>query len=147
MRISDLSAPARGVFTLNVFRRGELIDQYRDDNLIVDRGRTNVVRLLGGADSGLRIAKIGFGTNGAAAAPANTVLQGAFIKSLDAAEYPDAYSVLFRFSLGSDEANGLGIQEFGLLTLSGLLHARKVRGGVLVKDSDLALSGTWKLMY
>lgn len=147
MRIIDQSAHARGIFTLNVFHRGELIDQFSDDNLIVNRGRANVVRLLGGASYDHRITKIGFGTNGSAAAPENTALQGAHIKTVDAVSYPDAYSVLFGFSLGASEANGLQIQEFGLITQSGLLHARKVRGGILVKDSDLALSGTWKLMY
>lgn len=146
MLIIDQSAPARGVFTLNVFRHGELIDQFSDDNLIVNQGRTNVARALGG-EHDYRIASIGFGVNGSAAAPTNTALQGAFIKPIDAVSYPDAYSVLFSFSLAAGEANGLQIQEFGLITGSGLLHARKVRGGILVKDQDLALSGTWKLMY
>ncbi|MFZ4539662.1 hypothetical protein [Propionivibrio sp.] len=147
MKISDKSNPPRGVFTLLTYRGKELVDEYVDDNLIVSRGRTNVVRLLGGDGSGLNVANIGFGTNGYAASPGNTALSNAFVKSLDGHSYPDEFSVLFTFSLGSGEANGMQISEFGLLTSSGLLHARKVRGGVLVKDSDLSLTGTWKLIY
>lgn len=147
MNLRDIALPARGIFSLDVFLRGVLVDRFCDDNLIVNRGRTNVTRLIGGDVAGLSVAKIGFGTNGTAAAPGNTALTGAFVKNLDSKSYPDDYSVLFNFSLAANEANGLQIQEFGLLTASGLLHARKVRGGVLVKDSDLSLTGTWQLIY
>lgn len=147
MRISDSSKVARGIFTLDIFRRGELLEHYEDDNLIVDQGRTNITRLLGGDGAGLQIAQIGFGTNGAVALPGNTALTGAYIKAIDAHAYPTATSVLFNFSLGTTEANGMAIYEFGLFTMSGLLHARKVRGGPLAKASDLSLSGTWQLLY
>lgn len=147
MDLLDIATPARGIFTLDVFLRGILVDRFSDDNLIVNRGRTNVSRLVGGDVTGLSVTKIGFGTNGTAAAPGNTALVAPYVKNLDGKTYPDDYSVLFNFSLGANEANGLQIQEFGLLTSSGLLHARKVRGGVLVKDSDLSLTGTWQLIY
>lgn len=147
MLLSDKSGSPRGVFSLLTFRNGELIDEYVDENLIVSRGRTNVVRLLGGDVTGLSVAKIGFGTNGAAASPGNTSLTDSFVKNIDGHSYPEDFSVLFSFSLAAGEANGKHIQEFGLLTSSGLLHARKVRGGALVKDSDLSLTGTWKLIY
>lgn len=147
MLINDIAPPSRGVFVLDIYRRGDLIEHYVDDNLIVNRGRTNVVRLLGNDGTGLHIASIGFGTSGIAAAAGNTALTDAYVKAIDAKSYPDDYSVLFSFSLGTGEANGKSIQEFGLLTASGLLHARKVRGGALIKDSDLSLTGTWKLMY
>lgn len=147
MRISDGSKAARGIFTLDIFRHGELLEHYVDDNLIVDQGRTNVTRLLGGDGANLQIAQIGFGTNGAVAVPGNTSLTGAYIKAIDAHSYPSATSVLFNFSLGTAEANGMAIFEFGLFTASGLLHARKIRAGSLAKASDLSLSGTWQLLY
>ncbi len=147
MLINDIAPPSRGVFVLDIYRRGNLIDHYEDNNLIVNRGRTNVIKLLGNDGGGLHIANIGFGTNGTAAAAGNTVLTDPFVKALDGRSYPDDFSVLFSFSLGTGEANGKAIHEFGLLTASGMLHARKVRGGVLIKDSDLSLTGTWKLMY
>lgn len=147
MRISDELKSARGIFTLDIFRRGELLEHYTDDNLIVDQGRANVALLLGGDGSGLSITKIGFGTNNSVALPGNSSLVGAYVKTIDSHSYPTATSVLFSFSLASGEANNMQINEFGLLTTSGLLHARKVRGGPLAKESDLSLSGTWQLLY
>lgn len=147
MRFTDRTPSPRGMFALQVYRRGVLVERFEDHNLIVNRGRTNVVYLLGAGGTSLVIASIGFGTNGAPASPNDTALQGAFVKPLDSVSYPDAYSVQFNFSLGNNDANGLQIQEFGLLTQSGLLHARKVRGGVLIKESDLSLTGTWTLNY
>ena len=147
MRLLDEALPASGIFTLDVFRRGELVERFKDNNLIVTQGRTNLVKLLGGDVSGNSIARIGFGTSGAAASPGNTALSSPFIKDLDSHSYPTATSVLFNFSLTNSDAIGVSIYEFGLLTSSGLLHARKVRGGPLLKDSDLSLAGTWQLFY
>lgn len=136
----------RGVFAVDIYRRGEIIEQFVDDNLIVDRGRTNVVQLLGGV-SGLNITKIGFGTGGTAASPGNTALTDSYIKAIDGVSYPDSFSVRFAFTLGANEANGKNILEFGLFTADNHLHARKVRSGAIVKDEDLTLSGSWTLMY
>jgi hypothetical protein len=49
----------------------------------------------------------------------------------------------FAFSIGSTQANGLEISEFGLLTGGGALFSRQVRAAPLNKTSSLALSGTW----
>ncbi|HQS59619.1 MAG TPA: hypothetical protein PKZ37_14670 [Gallionellaceae bacterium] len=147
MHISDQAQPPRGILTLDFFRAGIHIEHFSEPQLIVDQGRSNVTRLLGGDVANLHIAQIGFGTNGAAALPGNTALTGAFVKSIDGHSYPSATSVLFNFSLAAGEANGLSIIEFGLLTASGLLHARKVRGGAFLKEADLSLSGTWQLLY
>ena len=148
MHLSDKPIfPARGVFSLLVYRAGLLVERFEDDNLIVDQSRENIVHLLGGDGAGLHISKIGFGVGGATAIPENTALTTPFLKAFDGHSYPTKNSIRFNFSLGASEANGMGIQEFGLITESGLLHARKVRGGVLVKDADLSLSGTWQLFY
>lgn len=147
MNFTDSPQKPRGIFVLDIFRRGCLIDHFEDDNLIVTMGRTSVARLIGGDTSGRSIVNIGFGTNGTAANPADTALSGAYVKAIDSHSYPISTSVQFNFSLGTTEAVGLSIQEFGLLTSSGLLHARKVRGGPLLKDIDISLTGTWTLIY
>jgi hypothetical protein len=147
MQIFDPAQKGRGIFTLDIYRRGELIEHFVDDNLIVDQGRTNITRLLGGDGANLQIAQIGFGISNAVAVPGNTALTGSYVKAIDSHSYPSATSVLFNFSLAVGEANGMAIYEFGLLTASGLLHARKVRGGPLMKASDLSLTGTWQLLY
>lgn len=148
MKLHDKHPSPTGIFDLKVWRDGRLIDSYRDENLIVDPGRNAVTRLLGGDGAGLWIAKIGFGIGATPADPSNSALSGAFIKDLDAHTYPTNTSVSFSFSLLATEANGLQISEFGLITASGVLFARKVRtAGPLTKDSDLALSGSWTLLY
>lgn len=147
MNFTDTSQKPRGIFALDIFRQGCLIDHFEDDNLIVTVGRESVARLIGGDVSGRSIVNIGFGTNGAAANPADAALTGAFVKAIDSHSYPVSTSVQFNFSLGTTEAVGLSIYEFGLLTSSGFLHARKVRGGPLLKDIDISLTGTWTLIY
>jgi hypothetical protein len=148
MQLSDQHDKARGIFAIDVFRHGVLVEHFEDDNLIVDLGREIVTKLLGGDVSGRSIAKIGFGTNGSAAAPGNVALTGSFIKSIDARSYPTTTSVSFTFSLSTAEANGLEIREFGLITSAGTLFARKVRtAGALIKDSDMSISGSWRLLY
>jgi len=147
MKFTDPSLKPRGIFALDIFRHGHLIEHFEDDNLIVTKGRESVVRLVAGDVSGRSIVNIGFGTNGTAANPADTALTGAFVKAIDSHSYPVSTSVQFNFSLSTSEAVGLSISEFGLLTASGILHARKVRSGPLLKDIDISLTGTWTLIY
>lgn len=147
MRLSDTHGPSKGIFRLNVFVRGELVEKFEEDNLLVDQGRANVVHLLGGDGANLQITQIGFGTSGVAPAAGNTALTGQFLKALTSHSYPTATSVQFNFDLATTDANGLMIMEFGLITASGTLHARKVRAAALAKASDMSLSGSWTLLY
>ena len=148
MNLSDTHQRPAGIFDLQIWRRGELVESYCDHNLIVDVGRNAVTLLIGGDGAGLSVTKIGFGTGATPADPSNTSLTSGFIKAVDAHSYPTQTSVSFQFSLLASEANGLLINEFGLITASGALFARKVRtAGPLTKDNDLALSGSWTLLY
>lgn len=147
MDFIDAAQKPRGYFSLDIFRNGHLIERFEDENLIVTSARESVARLVAGDIEGRSITQIGFGTNGATANPANTVLIGAYIKPIDSHIYPVSTSVQFNFSLNPSEANGLLISEFGLLTSAGFLHARKVRSGPLLKDIDISLTGTWTLVY
>jgi len=63
-------------------------------------------------------------------------------KAIDSADYPTANSVRFNWTLGTGDANGITIQEFGLLNDSNVLFARKVRAGI-VKTSAISLIGNW----
>lgn len=147
MDFIDEQQKPRGIFLLNIYHKDKLIERFEDDNLIVTVGRESVARLVGGDVAGRSVTQIGFGTNGTTANPANTALTGAFVKAIDSHSYPVGTSVQFNFSLGTSEANGLSISEFGLLTSAGYLHARKVRNGPLLKDVDISLMGTWTLVY
>ncbi len=136
-----------GIFTLDVFRKGELIEHYQDHNLVVDLAKQQLARLIGGDVTNRSITKIGFGTNGTPPAGGNTGLTGAYAKLIGSVSYPATNSVEFAFTLGTSEANGLSIIEFGLLTAGDVLFARKTRSGAIIKDSDLTLTGTWRINF
>jgi hypothetical protein len=144
--LADRAAPARGHFKLNVFRGGCLVEATDRPNLVVDQAKWIQALLLAGAAGSNAISKIGFGQNGTAPAAGNTALSTPFLKSFDAIT-TTATSVTFSFSLGTSEANGVNIWEFGLVTGSGLLYARKTRPVVLAKAADLTLSGTWTISF
>lgn len=136
-----------GLFTLEVFRLGELIQRFQEENLVVNGAKTGIARLLGGDTANRPITQIGFGTSGTAPAAGNTSLTGAYLKNVDSVTYPAAGQVSFAFSLASGENNGMAILEFGLFTATGTLYARKTRATALNKAADITLSGTWVLTF
>lgn len=148
MNVRDrMKGKPEGMFRLWVYRRGLLVDQYVDHNLIVNGHKGVQAYLIGGDVTQKSITKIGFGENGTVATPDDTGLTNALVKSLDSHTYPEAGSVVFSFSLGSSEGNALSIREFGLLCEDGTLFARKVRGDVILKDSDISLDGQWTITF
>lgn len=144
---NDAIGRPEGIFTLNVFRGGKLIETYEDKNLVVDLSKQQLARLIGGDVTNRSITKIGFGTNGTAPAAGNTTLTDAYVKLLGGVSYPATNSVEFAFTLGTTEANGKSIMEFGLFTGGDVLFARKTRLGAIVKDSDLSLAGSWRINF
>lgn len=146
-QLNDRLPPARGIFTLLVWRHGKLVEEYVDDNLVVDLAKEQMAHLIAGDTTDRFISQIAFGTNGTAPAPGNTAITDPYVKAIGAASYPTDHSVQFAFSLDSGEANGKAIIEFGLLTGAGALFARKVRAGAIYKESDLSLTGTWRIIF
>lgn len=148
MQISDTYSQApSGLFLLNVFRRGQLVETISERNLIVDNSKQIHAKLLGGSVSGQSVTTIGFGTSGTAPAAGNTSLTGAFTKAIDTVTYPATNQVSFNFSLASGENNGMAILEFGLITSGAALYARKIRASALNKASDISLSGSWVITF
>lgn len=147
LRLSDDHAAPRGRLRVTVWRNGEVIDEMDEENLIVDISKTIHSRLLGGSTTGKTVTTIGFGTNGTAPVAGNTALTSSYTKALDSVSYPAANQVQFNFSLLSTEANGKDILEFGLLTGDGSLYARRVRSGILSKQSDISLTGSWVITF
>lgn len=144
--IDTVERRPEGILTLQIFRKGELIEEV-GYNLVVDLSKQQLARLIGGDVANRSITKIGFGTSGTAPAAGNTSLTDTYVKALGAVTYPATNSVQFAFTLGTSEANGKSIQEFGLFTAGDVLFARKTRAGAIVKDSDLSLSGTWRINF
>lgn len=148
MHLDDIFvARPSGVLELRAFRRGQLIDGWSDDNLVVDNYKITHARMLGGDTVNRSVTKISVGTNGTAPVAGNTVITAPFTKALSSVVYPASNQVRFSFSIGTGEANGMAIMEFGLLTAGDLLYARKTRSAALNKESDISLTGTWTITF
>ena len=146
--LNDVARRApEGIFHLRVFHRGRLIEECVQPNLVVNGSRTVHALLLGGSFTGNNVAQIGFGTGLLAPVSGNTGLTAPYMKSLDSVTWPASGQVAFAFSLGSAEANGMAIGEFGLFTTAGVLYARKTRVAALAKDIDIALAGSWTVTF
>jgi hypothetical protein len=139
--------PMQGCFTMRVYRRGKLIEEYKDRNLIVNGAREAAARLIAGAGSGKHIAKIAFGTSGNIPTPDDAEITSPFIKPLSGVSYPGEGVAEFHWSLLASEANGKAILEFGLLCEDGTLWARKVRAEAIPKEADIALEGEWQINH
>lgn len=148
MRLFDnFERAPHGLFTLKIYRRGQLIEVFEEKNLIVSNSQQIHAKLLGGAVAGQSVSQIGFGTSLAPAASGNNSLTNPFMKALDSVSYPASNQVSFNFSLLSSEDNGANIGEFGLFTASGTLYARKVRTAAIPKDTDLSFTGSWIINF
>lgn len=139
--------PMHGEFRLWVYRRGILIEDYREHNLIVNGARAVMAHLISGDGSGKPINRISFGTNGAAPSPSNTSITSPFNKAVISFSYPATGQVQINWNLLVGEANGKAIMEFGLLCSDGTLFARKNRAKAIEKDSDISLEGQWIITF
>lgn len=135
-----------GILELRIYRRGQLIDHFRDENLIVNGARDMLARLIAGDGGGEAVTRIGFGSGSSPASPDDTALTGAYVRNLTGHSYPQPGQVRFSFSLATSEANGIAIREFGLITASGELFSRKVRG-IIEKNDDISFDGSWTIIF
>lgn len=146
MKASDV-VRVKGVFAMKIYRRGNLVEEYVDENLVVNVARVALARLVSGDVAGSPITQIGFGTSGTAPAGGDTALTSQLLKALDGHTFPETGQVQFSWTLGTTEGNGKNIAEFGLVCADGSLFARKTRTAALAKDSDISLSGTWTIQF
>jgi len=140
-------SPITGVLAIEIYRKGELVEKWESENLVVDAGRTIMAKLVGG-QTGLHVSKVAFGSNGNDPAPGDTTIQNEFAKAVSDVSYPAASQVKFDFVLLESEANGLSIREFGLKCANNTLFARRTRGGkVIDKASDFSIQGQWTIFF
>ena len=159
VKIVDKTRKPRGVFKLRMYRhvngKRRLIEVFEDKNLIVDLARITMAHLVAGEVThevsgvvkGRHITTMGFGTDGTEPEEPDTMLTDAFTKALDGFEYPVDGRVQFNWSLGTGEANGKAIREFGLFCADGSLFARRVREMPINKEDDISLEGTWTIIF
>ena len=139
--------PMRGIFEMKVYRKGALIERYRDENLIVNGARVQAAHLVAGDAAGRSIARIAFGTNGTTPVDADASITNQFAKDVAGFEYPDMGQVTVNWELLTTEDNGQAIMEFGLLTADGTLFARKTRNNPIHKESDISIEGHWTIIF
>jgi hypothetical protein len=144
-------AKIKGEFRLKVFRKGKLVENIRERNLIVDSGFELVQQLLSSAAADKHISKIAFGNlaSGEPVQPtaASTTVPGQFLqKGFATVTFPTTRSVSFNWSMEGNEGNGNNVAYFGLQNDDNELFAAKARPAI-VKTEDIVLEGTWIIHY
>lgn len=137
---------AAGSVQINVIdvNTGQILQTETDKNLVVNLGRENVAKLIGGDPIGAAVTKIAFGDNDTPPNLEDTAITNPFTKAIDSVAYPAPNKVQFSFSLGETEANGLNIYELGLITSENSLFSRKTRA-LIAKDSSVIITGIWTI--
>lgn len=125
---------------------GQVVADFTIHNLIVDVGRGQMCQLLLGNATGNFVASIGWGTSATATTVADTTLTGGSSVAIGTATLPSGTSVQFPFHIATTDANGLTLQELGLITGDGTLFSRVVIPAV-VKTSAIYLDGTWTIEF
>jgi hypothetical protein len=137
----------KGIFYLKIIdKNGNVLEEYEDKNLIVDKARYNMSRLLGASGNNYYINTIGFGVGAVAPAVGDLGLTGGITKAISAVVYPDGVSVRFDWTLELNEGNGLAITEFGLISQNGDLFSRKTRAAIN-KANDFRIEGSWRILF
>ncbi|MCL2210771.1 MAG: hypothetical protein FWB95_02495 [Treponema sp.] len=136
----------KGILTIKVFKKGVLIQEIVDKNLIVDGARNQVARLIAGNVMGRSVNRIAFGTNGDEPTVADTAITNAFIRNVKGFSYPATGQVQIDWELPVMENNGMAIMEFGLLTADDTLFARRIRNDPIHKEADISLVGNWTII-
>lgn len=152
MVFEDAPQKTRGEFHIEVRRKGKLIDEFHDHNLVVNGGRCRLAELVTGKSTKC-ITHIGIGSGSEPEDENDTELVEQQLFELSATSV-DGRDAKFEFIIGEDEANGLDIREFGLFCSDGTMFSHRVRRNeetgkvsVIGKDVDIELRGYWILHF
>jgi hypothetical protein len=149
LEFSEPVSRLKGVLEYRVLKNGVPVETVREENLIVMVGRAQMAGMLAGEFTGRNINRISFGTVGTTPDLADTDIASPFTKNISGYGFPAAGQVKFNWTLDTGEANGKAILEFGLICADGRLFSRRVResGKPINKDSDIALEGSWTVIF
>jgi len=93
------------------------------------------------------VARIGVGIGNTPPALTDTELDDPWFKNVDGYTYPAVGQVKFTFAINNDEANGMDIQEFGLMDSADLvLFARRTKA-IGLKTVDMQILGEWTVQF
>lgn len=133
-----------GILRLRVYdRTGAELWSDVGKNLIVAQGYEIACEMLAGVEAA-HIAKIAVGTNGIAPQESDTLITNSAVVEVQSVEYPEPTTVRFNFTIGYEDAVGMQIREFGLMTADGRLFSRKVRASI-EKTKYMTIVGAWDI--
>lgn len=141
--IKDQMHEMRGNVHLCIKRNGKVIQEEDDHNLIVTAGRAKLARLMGGSYDGY-ICQVGVGEGTNPVSESDTSLTNGVLVNIESAVY-EGTSVKFNFCIGTGQANGLNVREFGLFFADGTIFSRRVRASAIGKESDIEITGYWEI--
>lgn len=152
----DTPESVKGEFALQVFRKGQLVREAADHNLVVHTGRVRLAELAAGL-SGAHIAYIGVGTGTVKEKEEDTSLEDQQLFPVKNASVTGR-DARFDFAIEETQANGLSIREFGLFCTDKTMFSHRVRifmdaetleEKVLTidKDADIRIEGYWILHF
>lgn len=148
----DDRAGIAGSIFYKVYKNDRLIETVADHNLVVNGGREWLAKLVCG-DSLTRITKLGLGDSSLVESLTDSAITNCFVvalagHSVGASSLTDFSSaVTFNWTVEKNQANGLNIREFGLMTSDDILVTRQVRGSVIGKADDIRIVGTYTLHF
>jgi hypothetical protein len=137
----------KGKLEVKIFKAGKLIEEWKEENLIVNLARTQMSHLIGGDGEDREISQIAFGTNGTTPVVADQTITNAYVKDISEVSFPDETSVQFDWELDTDENNGQAIMEFGLMCANDALFSRRVRTNPIHKADDISIEGHWIISF
>ena len=143
--LRDESREPRGRLHIKAYRKGRLILDETEHNLIVDLGRSRMAALLGGTTTDA-IKYVGVGTGSNAPSVLDEVLTDCVLSEVVMVDVRNS-EVKFDFKIDQNTANGLAIREFGLFTADGLMFSHRVRAGCIDKDSEVEIYGDWTIQF
>lgn len=142
----------KGEFYIEVRKRGKVIDEFADHNLVVDAGRCRLADLAAGKST-VAITQIGLGSGSELEDETDTELTEQQLFPLSNITV-DGRDAKFEFIIAESEANGLSIREFGLFCADNTMFSHRVRRdessgkiGVIDKMSDIEIRGYWIIHF
>jgi len=143
---------------------GKEIFAFDDHNMIMTATKETLAHLVGGDVMGKSVSHVALGNKSTTPSPDNNSIGGiltdnlvsgqnlsagvicAYLKSIANHTYPQPGRIMFSWELDYGEANGLVINEYGLVCSDLTMFARKTRGTV-TKDNGMHIAGQWTIIF
>ena len=130
-------------------RRGSLVLWDEGHNLVTAVGLNLLRDRLRGASGVEALSHTAVGTGSTAPASGDTALQAEVFRDIFTQVTVSAASMVIRYYLGPNDANGNTLREAGLFNASsgGVLYARRLFASAITKTIDLAVTIEWTLTF